>query len=183
MNDWAKAQEKRRQKIVLDNQRLIDLVRYCRHRLHEENLITDEEFADLVKVGSESARRLESYDDLRMRLDRLQGLLDRQPRRDRGEPEAPLVRSRAGVDRGQVRPLQCGRRPVGLRARHQGAGGVMDNGLGCFIGLIFLTTGCAIVLVEAWPALVAFFTAMPPALIGFLLIIIGLFIINETFFQ
>lgn len=75
MTDWAKAQEKRRQKIILDNQRLIDLVRYCRHRLHAENLITDEEFADLVKVGSESARRLENYDWMRARIKELEDTL------------------------------------------------------------------------------------------------------------
>jgi hypothetical protein len=44
--------------------RLLDLVRYCRHQLHEEKLITDDEFAQLVNVGSASARRLEAYDAL-----------------------------------------------------------------------------------------------------------------------
>lgn len=45
--------------------RLLDLVRYSRHSLHEENLITDDEFVALVFVGAESARRLESYDAIR----------------------------------------------------------------------------------------------------------------------
>lgn len=48
--------------------RLLDLVRYCRHQLHDEKLITDEEFAALVEVGPESARRLESYDAMREQL-------------------------------------------------------------------------------------------------------------------
>lgn len=49
--------------------RLLDLVRYSRHALHDENLITDDEFAALVSEGAESARRLESYDELRTKLD------------------------------------------------------------------------------------------------------------------
>lgn len=48
--------------------RLLDLVRYCRHQLHEEGLITADDLAALLEVGPESARRLESYDDLRSRL-------------------------------------------------------------------------------------------------------------------
>jgi hypothetical protein len=48
-----------------EGERLRDLVRYCRAELHDAGLISDEEFADLVKVGSESARRLESYDAMK----------------------------------------------------------------------------------------------------------------------
>jgi hypothetical protein len=54
-----------------ENQRLRDLIRYCRHELHDEGLITDEEFAALVEVGSESARRLESYDAMRDQIEAL----------------------------------------------------------------------------------------------------------------
>lgn len=55
--------------------RLIDLVRYCRAVLHEDGLITDEEYAELVKVGSESARRLETYDELRNKIDLMEKLI------------------------------------------------------------------------------------------------------------
>lgn len=48
--------------MAFDNQRLMDLVRFCRHKLYDENLITKEEFVELVSVGSGSARRLEDYD-------------------------------------------------------------------------------------------------------------------------
>lgn len=51
-----------------DQQRLMDLVRQCRHDLHENALITDEEFAALAMVGAESARRLESYDEVAAKL-------------------------------------------------------------------------------------------------------------------
>jgi hypothetical protein len=56
---------------INENERLRDLVRYCRHQLHEENLITDEEFAALVEVGSESARRLENYDAMLAQIEEL----------------------------------------------------------------------------------------------------------------
>ena len=52
--------------------RLFDLVRFCRHKLFEENLITPEEFSDILAEGSVSApdggsvRRLESYDQMRI---------------------------------------------------------------------------------------------------------------------
>lgn len=51
-------------KLIKNQDRLLDLVRYCRGKLHQEALITDEEYADLVNVGSSSARRLETYDGL-----------------------------------------------------------------------------------------------------------------------
>lgn len=52
--------------------RLWDLVRYVRGELHREGLITDEELAALVQIGSDSARRLENYDALRARVRRLE---------------------------------------------------------------------------------------------------------------
>ena len=56
---------------IPDNQRLIDLVRYQRHALQEAGLISNEEYAALVAVGSQAARRLESYDEVRARIDGL----------------------------------------------------------------------------------------------------------------
>jgi hypothetical protein len=59
------------------HRRLFDLVRNCRAQLHEEDLITDDEYAwlcshefkeDKGKPGSPSPRRLEDYDDLRQLL-------------------------------------------------------------------------------------------------------------------
>jgi hypothetical protein len=43
-------------------QRLRDLVRYCRHQLHEERLISDEEFTDLLSNTPGAVARLEGYD-------------------------------------------------------------------------------------------------------------------------
>lgn len=58
--------------------RLFDLVRYSRATLHQDNLITDEEYAwlcaeaDIAKgPGSPSRQRLEDYDDLRAELTRI----------------------------------------------------------------------------------------------------------------
>jgi hypothetical protein len=58
------------------HRRLFDLVRNCRAQLHEENLITSEEYAWLCQhtfeddpvSGSPSPRRLEDYDDLREKI-------------------------------------------------------------------------------------------------------------------
>lgn len=49
-----------------ERERLLNLVRYCRHQLHDENLITDDEFAALLEEGS--AAKLETYDELRAQL-------------------------------------------------------------------------------------------------------------------
>lgn len=66
--------------------RLFDLVRQARATLHDENLITDEEYAwlcggpmavDDKKGGSPSPRRLEDYDDLRETLSALQNKVER----------------------------------------------------------------------------------------------------------
>jgi DNA repair ATPase RecN len=50
-----------------DKARLIDLVRYQRAELHEANLITDTEYAELCQVNNSPAR-LETYDELRAQL-------------------------------------------------------------------------------------------------------------------
>lgn len=55
-------------KITQNNQRLLDLVRYSRAELHEDGLISDQEYADLVEVGSISARRLEDYDEIKQSI-------------------------------------------------------------------------------------------------------------------
>ena len=49
-------------------QRTYDLVRYARGYLLDEGLITLSEYGALVATGSKSARRLESYDELRKKL-------------------------------------------------------------------------------------------------------------------
>ena len=62
--------------------RLFDLVRFCRHKLFEENLITPEEFSDILAEGSVSApdggsvRRLESYDQMRQCITALEAERD-----------------------------------------------------------------------------------------------------------
>lgn len=58
------------------NTRLFDLVRYSRATLHQDGLITDDEYAWLCAApmatsengGSPSARRLEDYDELRAEI-------------------------------------------------------------------------------------------------------------------
>lgn len=58
-----------------NNQRLLDLVRFCRHQLHDEKLITNEEFAALVSVGAQAARRLEDYDAVNAERDSLRAVV------------------------------------------------------------------------------------------------------------
>ena len=66
--------------------RLFDLVRYMRSELHQANLITDAEFAWLLQAnpgepsqdGSPSRERLESYDELRARLEEAESRLKDQ---------------------------------------------------------------------------------------------------------
>lgn len=48
--------------------RLFDLVYHQRHALHEEGLISDEEYGWLVENGCGAAMRLETYDDMQSRL-------------------------------------------------------------------------------------------------------------------
>lgn len=51
-------------------QRLYDLVRYARGYLFDAGLLTPAEYAALVQTGADSARRLESYDELRARVEK-----------------------------------------------------------------------------------------------------------------
>jgi hypothetical protein len=62
--------------------RLFDLVRQSRATLHEDELITDSEYAWLCGnapmaqgQGSPSPRRLEDYDEIRARMDRMEEVL------------------------------------------------------------------------------------------------------------
>lgn len=64
------------------NTRLFDLVRFSRSNLHEEGLITDQEYFWLCAeapmaqgAGSPSPRRLEDYDDIRARMVKLEAAL------------------------------------------------------------------------------------------------------------
>lgn len=59
------------------NLRLFDLVRYMRSELHQQDLISDEEYywlssqapmANSLEGGSPSPRRLEDYDELRDKI-------------------------------------------------------------------------------------------------------------------
>lgn len=58
-------------KLTTNAERLTDLVRYKRHDLYREGLISDDEYAELVQVQGAVAR-LESYDELRARMQRLE---------------------------------------------------------------------------------------------------------------
>ena len=65
------------------HKRLFDLVRYSRGSLHEEGLITDEEYAWLCSEaplakgrGSPSPRRLEDYDELIAKSRRMEKALE-----------------------------------------------------------------------------------------------------------
>lgn len=53
-----------------DNQRLWDLLRFCRHKLFDENLISPEEFALLV-TDHPAVERLHGYDGVRAELQRV----------------------------------------------------------------------------------------------------------------
>lgn len=56
----------------LTEERLRDLVRYARCHLHEEDLISDQEYAALcVDSGPERVARLETYDAMRAQIKRL----------------------------------------------------------------------------------------------------------------
>ena len=88
MAEFARKLERERDEVreqiaasaINTNVRLFDLVRYSRASLHEDELITDEEYAWLCggaemanspKGGSPSPRRLEDYDEIRKQLEAL----------------------------------------------------------------------------------------------------------------
>lgn len=52
------------QPLQSDNQRQLDLLRFCRHELHTQGLITDTEYSDLMQMSG-SVARLGSYDEVR----------------------------------------------------------------------------------------------------------------------
>lgn len=54
---------------AMQSDRLLDLVRHQRGELYDAGLITDAEYAALSAIGAESARRLETYDELREKLE------------------------------------------------------------------------------------------------------------------
>lgn len=54
--------------ITTENQRVWDLLRFCRSELHTEDLITNDEYADLA-MDYKSVSRLHSYDVLRSKLE------------------------------------------------------------------------------------------------------------------
>lgn len=58
---------------INENERLRDLVRYCRHRLYDEDLITDAELAAITGVDDavESVARLENYDAMQATIEQL----------------------------------------------------------------------------------------------------------------
>lgn len=55
-------------------ERLTDLVRYCRHTLHQEGLISNEEFSEIVfeEKNPGAVRRLGGYDEMRNERDDLE---------------------------------------------------------------------------------------------------------------
>ena len=85
--DFARRMERERDEAasaINTNVRLFDLVRYSRAILHEDELITDEEYAWLCggaemanspKGGSPSPRRLEDYDDLSKQLEAMREVI------------------------------------------------------------------------------------------------------------
>lgn len=69
----AKVAVQELEQVRQSEQRLRDLVRYARCHLHEQELISDREYGDLcADNGPKRVARLESYDDLRAQLERLQ---------------------------------------------------------------------------------------------------------------
>lgn len=60
-------------------QRMSDLVRYARHFLHNEGLISDDEYAELVQMKG-AVSRLEGYERAVARLVPTKGGADHEPR-------------------------------------------------------------------------------------------------------
>jgi hypothetical protein len=79
------------------HQRVWDLVRFCRSELSEADLITQEEYAWLCYgmpgtvgppgQGSPSPRRLETYDELRERVEKAEAQLAQSAPRDQGDAQ------------------------------------------------------------------------------------------------
>jgi uncharacterized small protein (DUF1192 family) len=74
-----KIQRLRSERAQIDGQleRAFDLLRYCRDTLHQQELISDDEFASLVARGSVCARRLETYDEHEARIKALSAEVER----------------------------------------------------------------------------------------------------------
>lgn len=93
------------QRLVLmeaENLRLFDLVRHQRHELLKEDLITMEEYGELMTdpradgAGSPSRQRLETYDEMRKRIADLESRLQAESQQTNDAVEAlRLFRSRA----------------------------------------------------------------------------------------
>jgi hypothetical protein len=79
-------------------QRLYDLVRYCRHYLHDEGLLTNAEYGAIVATGADSARRLEAYDAIQRRAERRGAALQHIARLDVPAEVDPHGILRAAVD-------------------------------------------------------------------------------------
>lgn len=64
----------------MKDDRLFDLVRFARHFLHDAELISDDEYTELLTGGGDppngSVKRLESYDELCKNLDNVKAERD-----------------------------------------------------------------------------------------------------------
>lgn len=60
---------------MIENQRQIDLLRYCRSQLHDTGLISDEEYSWLLAEQPGAVNRLETYDRIRARISELESKL------------------------------------------------------------------------------------------------------------
>lgn len=72
-----------------ETERLFDLVRYQRAELHQENLISDDEYVALL-ADSESKKRLETYDDMRQQLTTAKDLIEKLVGALRGYPHEDI---------------------------------------------------------------------------------------------
>lgn len=64
------AKDRTIERVEAESQRAKDLVRFARHFLHDEELISDDEYAAIVQDNENGKRvaRLETYDQLRAKL-------------------------------------------------------------------------------------------------------------------
>lgn len=76
------------------HQRLWDLVRYCRSTLHQDNLVTDEEYVMLAE-DHPAVERLEDYDELHARVKNLETKLNSLTEHPCGSDE-PVTCCRCG---------------------------------------------------------------------------------------